>query len=216
MLQFNPCAFTTSNNLTCQCDSGNRAATAGCEKVSCSPTDYDKTQTLARELCSPLYANSSLDATPVSAAISTATAAAVAAVNGKDVTNPNDYPPCATACQLQNVPQSECRSLSNVSCVCSSRPLNTTLGGCEQRTCSRADLQTVRYLAYKLCAPVGGINNASEVANQTIATQTAGSVPEGPTGVMPFTGGAAALCSGVEGMSWVLLGVVFGAMGLSL
>lgn len=65
------------------------------------------------------------------------------------------------------------------------------MGRCEAQTCSQADLETTQYLAYALCAGVGGIGNASEVANQTVASQTAGVVPSPPSGgVVPFTGGA--------------------------
>ena len=209
--QSNPCGFTTSNNLTCQCDSGNRAATAACEKVSCSPTDYDTTQTLAQELCGPLYTNGTLDPSPIAPAITSATAAAAAAVEGKDVTDTNDYPACATACQLQNLPASGCGSLANTSCACNSPPLTITTRQCQIRTCSPEDLQTTFYLVYRLCAGVGGIGNASEVANQTIATQTVGSVPLPPTGVpggvVPFTGGVGG--KGLEMGGWLVLMVAF-------
>ena len=73
---------------------------------------------------------------------------------------------------------------------------------------------TTRYLAYRLCAGVGGIGNASEAANQTIATQTAGSVPLPPTGipggVVPFTGGVGG--KGFETRGWIML---MGAFALS-
>ncbi|KAL8885706.1 MAG: hypothetical protein Q9205_007703 [Flavoplaca limonia] len=203
----NPCGFTTSNNLTCQCDFGNRAATAACEKVTCSPTDYDNTQTLAQELCGPLYTNGTLNPTSVTSAIASATAAASAAVEGKDVTDPNDYPDCATACQEQNLPASGCGSLANTSCACNSPAIVTTTGQCEQQTCSPEDLRATMFLAYRLCAGVGGPGNTSEVANQTIATQTAGSVPLPPTGVpggvVPFTGGVVG--KGVELGGWIVL-----------
>ncbi|KAI4086825.1 MAG: hypothetical protein LQ344_007262 [Seirophora lacunosa] len=208
----NPCAFTTTTNLTCQCAAANRAATAGCEKVSCSPAEYSTTQTLAEELCGPLYTNGSLSASPVTVAIASATAAADAAVAGKDPANPNDYPPCGTACQQQTLPGSGCGSLANTACVCGEGPLNDALGACEIDTCSREDLQTISYLAYRLCRAQGGVGNASVVANQTVATQTAGSVPMGPTmGTTPFTGGVAGM--GAEMGGWVVLAMVAGAVG---
>ncbi|KAL8952141.1 MAG: hypothetical protein Q9222_001918 [Ikaeria aurantiellina] len=192
--QNNPCGFTSANNLTCQCDAPNRAATAGCEAVSCSSAEYSTTQTLAQQLCGPLYANGTLPSSPVSAAITAATSAAFAAVAGKDSTNTNDYPDCVTACQSQYIPSSECRSLANRTCVCNNGPLSTALGVCERTTCSTEDRLTLRYLSYQYCSGVGGLNNASEVANATVATQTQGSVvmPNlNATGtVMPFTGGA--------------------------
>ncbi|KAL9019969.1 MAG: hypothetical protein Q9185_002759 [Variospora sp. 1 TL-2023] len=204
----NPCAFTTTNNLTCQCDAGNRAATASCEKVSCFADEYATTQTLAQQLCSPLYDNGTLSGPSVSAAIATATAAADAAVAGKDPTNPNDYPPCGTSCQLQNLPTSGCGSLANTSCLCTGSA-NGAIGGCELRTCPEEDLQTITYLAYRLCR-FEGIGNSSAVANQTVATQTAGSVAMPPTGsaVMPFTGGVGG--KGVELGGWVVLGLALG------
>ncbi|KAL8965575.1 MAG: hypothetical protein Q9183_003777, partial [Haloplaca sp. 2 TL-2023] len=170
----------------------NRAATAACERVACSSAEYDTTQTLAQELCSPLYENGTLDASPVSAAIASATAAAAAAVAGKDATDTNDYPPCGTACQQQFIPQSGCGSLANKTCICNNPVTVTSVGRCESQTCNPQDRATILYLSYQLCAGVGGIGNASEAANQTVATQTAGSEvlpPTGvPGGVEPFTG----------------------------
>ena len=67
------------------------------------------------------------------------------------------------------------------------------------------------YLSYQLCAGVGGIGNASEAANQTVATQTGGSVvlpPTGvPGGVEPFTGGVNG--KGLEVGGWIVLMGVF-------
>ncbi|KAL8981586.1 MAG: hypothetical protein Q9177_005523 [Variospora cf. flavescens] len=207
----NPCAFTTSNNLTCQCDASNRAATASCEKVSCSTDEYATTQTLAQQLCSPLYDNGTLSGPSVSATIGTATAAADAAVAGKDPTNPDDYPPCGTSCQLQNLPTSGCGSLANPSCLCT-RSANTAIGDCELRTCPDEDLQTIAYLVYRLCR-FEGLGNASAVANQTVATQTAGSVAMPPTesAVMPFTGGVVG-GKAVELGGWVVLGLALGTI----
>ncbi|KAL8708433.1 MAG: hypothetical protein Q9220_006723 [cf. Caloplaca sp. 1 TL-2023] len=216
----NPCGFTSTNNLTCQCDGPNRAATAACEAVSCSPTEYGTTQTLAQQLCGPLYANGTLSASPVSAAVTAATSAALSAVAGKDPTSTNDYPTCATACQRQYVPSSGCGSLANRTCVCNDGPLNKALGGCETSTCSPEDRLRITYLAYQLCRSVGGLNNASEIANATVATQTQGSVvmpaPNGTGSVVPFTGEARGKL--LQGVGWALLwtGFVLGATYVAL
>lgn len=92
--------------------------------------------------------------------------------------------------------------------------MNAAFGECEQSTCNAQDLQTIRYLSWQLCRPAGGLRNASVISNQTIATQTVGSVPMEPTGnatggVVPFTGGAVSVGVGVETVFWVLLSVVF-------
>ncbi|KAL8749809.1 MAG: hypothetical protein Q9184_006658 [Pyrenodesmia sp. 2 TL-2023] len=171
---FNACAFTTSQNLTCLCDAGNRAATAGCNRVSCSPADYNTTQTLTQQICDPIYSNNTLSQASVTAAIAASTAAADAALAGKDITNPNDYPACGRDCQLQLLPDSGCGRLANSSFVCNNRPLGLALARCQLSTCSERDLQTVFFLAYRLCSPVGGAGNVSGIANQTIATLTGG------------------------------------------
>ncbi|KAL8930801.1 MAG: hypothetical protein Q9208_000342 [Pyrenodesmia sp. 3 TL-2023] len=201
---FNACAFTTTQNLTCLCDAGNRAATAGCDRVSCSLTDYSTTQTLTQQICSPLYSSNgtTLSQASITAAIAASTAAADAALAGKDVTDPNDYPACGRDCQLRLLPDSGCGSLANNSCVCNNRPLGLALASCQLGACSERDLQTVFFLAYRLCSPVGGAGDVSAIANQTIPT----------TGAMvPFIGGVGG--EGIELGGWVFLTMVVGAVG---
>ena len=193
------------------CSPTYRAATAACEEVSCSPADFDKTQTLASQLCASLYSNGTLNPTSVSAAISTSTAAAAATVASKDVTNPASYPPCGQACIAQSLPPSGCGSLANRTCICQGPYFNVNTGTCETNTCSKADLATISYLAYHLCNPVGGIGNTTSAINQTIATQTASAGgPMAPTeSPQPFTGGAASLQS-----AWAMFsGVLVATMG---
>ncbi|KAG7006043.1 hypothetical protein G7Y79_00016g040280 [Physcia stellaris] len=212
---FNPCGSNPGSNLTCTCAPDNRALTAACETVSCSPADYTKTQTLAEQLCSPpFYSSGTISAASVSAAISAATASASAAVAGKDATNPNNYPACATACQKQTIPQSGCGSLSNVSCVCGNAALNDALGACETKTCSTEDRRTTRYLAFALCKSAGGLGNASAVTNQTLATQTGTPsllVPSATGSVVPFTGGAGSSW-GVGAGGWVVVAAALGSL----
>ncbi|CAL8583560.1 hypothetical protein XPA_009181 [Xanthoria parietina] len=200
------CASTPSN-ATCLCDGPNRAAAAGCEKVTCSPSDYTTTQTLAQQLCGPFYANNTLNPTAVTAAIASATSAAAAAVAGKDPANNSDYPACAQACVTQYLPASGCGSLSNASCVCNSPAIVVDTGRCELATCSRADLAITTSLALALCARAGGVGNTSAMVNETIAGQGNGSVPVAPTTtgapVVPFTGGASGM--GVQMGGWMVL-----------
>lgn len=207
-LSSNPCPSTASDNLTCICDVPNRAANAACKKISCSQSEIDTTDTLAQELCGPLYANNTINPTAVSSAIASATAAAAAAVAGKNASDTNDYPACASSCQQKYLPASGCGSIANASCACSSPIITGVVGRCQAQTCSPADLKTTQYLAYALCAPVGGIGNASVVANQTVASQTAGAVPSPSSGgVVPFTGGAGG--RGLETEGWIsLMGLV--------
>lgn len=208
--KFNPCGSDPGSNLTCTCAPDNRALTAACGKVSCSPADYTKTQTLAEQLCGPpFYTSGTISAASVSAAISAATASA-----SENVTNPNDYPACATACQKQVIPQSGCGSLSNVSCVCGNAALNEALGTCETKTCSTEDRRTIRYLAFALCKSAGGLGNASAVTNQTLATQTGTPsllVPSATGSLVPFTGGAGS--SWVVGAGgWVVVAAALGSL----
>lgn len=71
------------------------------------------------------------------------------------------------------------------------------------------DLQGALYLGYRFCALVGENTNASVVGNQSAATATTtGSVPMGPTSVVPFTGAAEPFLLGFAGGNWVLWGVV--------
>ena len=82
--------------------------------------------------------------------------------------------------------------------------LNTQLSDCATSSCSAADLVVRRYLTFELCAPVGGLRNASALVNQTVATQTAGAVVMGPTGsVAPFTGEAG--FKGCEVRGWLFV-----------
>lgn len=199
-----------ATDLECMCSPTYRAATAACERVSCSPADYDKTQTLASQLCGSLYSNGTVNPTSVSAAISSSTAVAAAAVASKDPTNPASYPPCAQACISQYLPPSGCGSLANRACVCQGPYFNLYIGTCEMNSCSKADLATISYLAYELCNPIGGIGNTSTLVNQTIASQTASAgSPMAPTeSPQPFTGGAASMQAAWALFSGVLVAMV--------
>ncbi|KAG6989783.1 hypothetical protein G7Y79_00064g094060 [Physcia stellaris] len=204
VLQTGVCA--PANTLSCQCSAEFLAQSIACEKVSCSPQDYDKTQTLTQELCGPLYANGTVSNSTVSAAVASSTAAAAAAVAGKDPTKSGDYPPCADKCQRQFITSSNCGNIANASCICSNVGLVNQIASCEAATCSDEDQANARYLGYKLCTPVGGLGNASEVVNQTVATQTPGrGIGSEPTST-PFTGTAVGRWGG--SLSWAIFAAV--------
>ena len=195
-----------ANTLICQCSADFLAEAVACEKVSCSTQDYNKTQTLTQQLCGPLYANGTVSASSVSAAVASSTAAAAAAVAGKDPTKSGDYPPCADKCQQQFISNSSCGSIANASCICNNLGLVDKIASCEAATCSDEDQANARYLGYKLCTPVGGVGNASEVVNQTIATQTPGAgIGSQPTST-PFTGTAVGRWG--ESLSWAIIAAV--------
>ena len=78
---------------------------------------------------------------------------------------------------------------------------------CELSSCSAADLQTTRYLAYVLCGSVGGIGNASQVNAAINATQTA------PSPAI-FTGGAGRISGGAFAGTVVLGLMVVACVGL--
>ncbi|KAL8768296.1 MAG: hypothetical protein Q9209_005435 [Squamulea sp. 1 TL-2023] len=84
-----------ANNIDCACSAYYRSRTAACEEVTCSDVDYQTTQTLAQQLCGPLYSNNSAMSTSIASAIASATAVAASAVAGKDPLILSSYPACA-------------------------------------------------------------------------------------------------------------------------
>ncbi|CAF9924747.1 MAG: hypothetical protein HETSPECPRED_005677 [Heterodermia speciosa] len=185
------------SNVTCVCGPEYRSETAACESLTCSPTDYEKTQILAAQLCNPTYNNAT--ASSVSAAIASATANATAYAGGKDPTDISFYPSCAQKCIEQYLPGSTCGSLSNRACICQGGVGRGELQQCEAPTCSPTDLQNLQYLVYELCTPVGGLGNST---NTTLSTQ----VPPVPTQTS-FTGdGVSAFAKGVGGIALAVVG----------
>lgn len=55
------------------------------------------TESLAQQLCGPLYSSNNALSTSVASAIASATAAAAAAVAGRDPLNLSSYPTCAVS-----------------------------------------------------------------------------------------------------------------------
>ena len=80
--------------LQAACSPGFRSTDAGCEAITCTAEDYLKTQLLGTQLCGSLYESNRTLSSSVSYAIASATAAAEAAVLGKDVTSVSALPPC--------------------------------------------------------------------------------------------------------------------------
>ncbi|KAL8993698.1 MAG: hypothetical protein Q9169_006145 [Polycauliona sp. 2 TL-2023] len=200
-------AFRFTNGT---CGPADRAQTAACEKISCSATDYEAAETLNEQACSPLYTNNTIDPTPISSAIASATAAAIATVAGQDLSVPDSEPACAVACVNRFFPgDSGCGTFANSSCVCNSPVVLNEVGDCQETECGPEDLITTVYFAFAKCAPVGGVANVNAIAaaNQTGgANQTAGTVaspPPPPPGVVPFTGGAGSMV--IEKGLWFLL-----------
>ena len=189
------------------CQPDYRAQTAACEKVSCSAADYNKTQALALQLCGPVAAVSSVNPTSVSSAIVASTSTAAAAVASKDPTNLLDYPLCAQNCNNELLPQTDCGSLANRTCICN-QEYASRVGACEDANCNMEDRETTRYLGDQLCN-VPGVGNgsfASPTGTNNSATQTGPSVPPAT-----FTGGAAngqGFASSLTLVSAVLLALV--------
>ena len=95
-----------------------------------------------------------------------------------------------------------------MSCVCHNTALADALGSCEDVGCNAQDRRDVGYLAFKYCAPAGGVGNATQAVNQTVATQTPGA-GIGSTGTsVPFTGNAAGTWSGSLAWGAVAGGIV--------
>ncbi|KAG7005766.1 hypothetical protein G7Y79_00018g045730 [Physcia stellaris] len=171
------------NNINTLCSPSFRSGNAGCQAATCNSSDYQNTQILAQQLCGSLYNNNATLGSSVSSAIASATAAAKAATDGKDPGDLSNFPPCAQQCIKQNN-YNGCGSNTNLECVCQGLQFNQAINPCERNGCSAADLQTVVYLAEKLCQPVGGV--LTNPVNYTGGTGngTSGSAP------VPFTGGA--------------------------
>ena len=168
-------------NLTCTCSPGYRAAAAACEKITCTPKEYEISQAGGDHLCaliaeSPQAKNGSVtvgNPASVSAAIASATSVAAAAVAGKNVTNLYDYPLCAQDCIKPINPDSGCESLNNRTCRCHG-DVSETIGRCELSNCNKADTTTLYYLVYQYCnAPgVGGLGDTGVIISSVTATQT--------------------------------------------
>ncbi|KAL9058120.1 MAG: hypothetical protein Q9206_002077 [Seirophora lacunosa] len=87
---------TDPNDLECQCGPDNRGNTSSCQALTCSDAEYQRAETLARDLCQPVYeANPSLELS-ASSAIASATAAAMSALATRNPTVLTDYPLLAT------------------------------------------------------------------------------------------------------------------------
>lgn len=87
-----------TNNLDVVCGPAVRAATAGCEAITCSASEFQGIALRAQQLCGSLYNSNATLSSSVSAAIASATAEAIAATEGKDPTDLSVYPPCAVCC----------------------------------------------------------------------------------------------------------------------
>ncbi|KAL9596296.1 MAG: hypothetical protein Q9219_005891 [cf. Caloplaca sp. 3 TL-2023] len=194
------------NDVRNACDADFRAATAGCEAVTCTPAEIQRTQLLAQQLCGSFYNSNPALGSSVTSAIASATAAAIAATDGKDPTDVNNLPACAQNCVKPNNFQG-CGSLANLQCVCQGIQFNDATGPCELSTCSPTDLQTILYFAEKLCEPVGGV-----LTNPVNYTGGAGNVTGNGTTTSPqptpFTGEAGHLRGGM--LAFVATGMVVG------
>ncbi|KAL8832893.1 MAG: hypothetical protein Q9170_004695 [Blastenia crenularia] len=196
------------SDLRVACSPEFRSADAGCEAATCNSSEYQNTQLLAQQLCGSLYNSNATLSSSVSAAIASATAAAKAATEGKDPTDLSVFPACGQTC----IPQDNyhgCGSSSNLLCICQGIQFNNAINPCERSLCSPADLQTIVFLAEKLCEPVGGVlTNPINYTGSASNTTTNGSSP--PT--VPFTGEATnPRGNGLIGM--IVVGV---AVGLGL
>ncbi|MCJ1280254.1 hypothetical protein MMC21_008081 [Puttea exsequens] len=187
--------------VECACSAYYRSETAACEEVTCSAEEYETTQALAQQLCVPLYSSNSTLSTSVAAAIASATSVAAAAATGKDVLNLSSYPACAQNCTIIHK-NGGCDS-QNLTCICNP-PASIILGNCEVAQCSPSDLEIVTDLSFRLCAPVGGIN---EGVNLTGSLTQAGNASLQTTPVpSAFTGGTA--CVVASAGAWVFVATV--------
>lgn len=193
-------------NLRNLCGPRFRSAEAGCQAATCNIQDYQNTQILAQQLCDPLYSGDLALGSSVTAAIASATAEAKAATEGKDPTDLSVYPPCGKLC----IPQENlygCGSLSNRLCVCQGIQFNSRINPCELNNCSPAELQTIIYLAEKLCEPVGGIlTNPINYTGPPTGNFTNGS----SSPPAPFTGEAVGLQTRLVGYLVAVLAVGVG------
>ncbi|KAL8665793.1 MAG: hypothetical protein Q9202_001915 [Teloschistes flavicans] len=152
-----PCAF---RNLTCECSPPFRSSAAACQSITCSPSNYGKTQLLTNLVCAPLYIDGTISPTAVSAAIAAATSAAASALATADPANPLTYPSCARNCIKQAL-QADCGDFNNTKCICQSPVFFANITPCEVSTCTPADLQTTLYLSEANCnkTGIGGIGD---------------------------------------------------------
>ncbi|KAL8648686.1 MAG: hypothetical protein Q9226_005898, partial [Calogaya cf. arnoldii] len=81
------------------------------------------------------------------------------AVNSNgDPTDLNNYPACAQQCIPETFgPPSNCGSLSNRTCLCTTAGAARVLADCELVTCTPTEIEQLTPLAAALCAPVGDI-----------------------------------------------------------
>ncbi|KAL9593414.1 MAG: hypothetical protein Q9179_005892, partial [Wetmoreana sp. 5 TL-2023] len=186
------------------------AAVTACEVLNCSPTDYTNKQQFTSRICSSLYTNGTLNSSSVSAAVASATAAAVQATSTADPANYLTYPPCARNCVTQAL-QLDCGTFNNTQCVCQNPIFGANVTVCERSTCSATDLQTAASLAEANCnrpgvggvgdtqaqlaalnATLGGPGQTQEQLTALNATLTGpGNLSVTYPAVVPFTDGAA-------------------------
>ncbi|KAL8935510.1 MAG: hypothetical protein Q9216_005388 [Gyalolechia sp. 2 TL-2023] len=195
-------SYASDQTLACGADF--RAATAGCEAATCTPLEYQNTQLLAQELCGSLYVRNTTLGSSVEAAIASATAEAKAATENKDPTDVSIYPPCGQQCIPQNN-FNGCGSLNNLLCVCQGVQFNDAINPCELNSCSPSELQTIVYLAQKLCEPVGGI-----LTNPINYTGPVNNFTNGSSPPVPFVAEATSLHGSFVGSAVLLFAVGLG------
>ncbi|KAI4249817.1 MAG: hypothetical protein L6R42_008900 [Xanthoria sp. 1 TBL-2021] len=95
-----------------------------------------------------------------------------------DPTDLNNYPPCAQRCIPETFgPPSNCGSLSNRTCLCTTAGAARILTGCELATCTAAELDQINPLAVALCAPVGGIAPVASGIQSSILASSQFQIP---------------------------------------
>ncbi|KAI4174165.1 MAG: hypothetical protein LQ343_002500 [Gyalolechia ehrenbergii] len=197
-----------ASDILLACGPDFRAATAGCEAATCRPLEYQNTQLLAQQLCGSYYNSNATLSSAVTAAIASATAEAEAATDGKDPTDVSVYPPCGQQCIPQNN-FNGCGSNTNLLCICQGIEFNNAINRCERDNCPPQDLQTIIYLAEKLCEPVGGI-----LTNPINYTGPTNNFTNGSSPPVPFTGAAAGLQGSFAGYAMGFLAVGLGFLML--
>ncbi|KAL8789936.1 MAG: hypothetical protein Q9195_006597 [Heterodermia aff. obscurata] len=118
--------------------------------------------------------------------------------------------------QQKCIPQNNyngCGSNTNLECICQGIQFNQAINTCELSTCSPADLQTISFLAEKLCEPVGGILTFPVNYTGPTPSNTTNTTLSSPSPV-PFTGEAGKVRKGWVGYSVAVVAIGLGVLML--
>ncbi|EJD37672.1 hypothetical protein AURDEDRAFT_116750 [Auricularia subglabra TFB-10046 SS5] len=127
---------------------------------------------------------------------------ALAAFTAAQIPDPSTLPPCVLNCTTTSAGSTDCGSIANVTCLCSSTSFQQAAGAC-LTGCTAEEQKTALTYQTQVCAAFGGGGNsttpgsASNSAPNTASNTGAGGSPSSAGDSPAPTGAAVALTANV-------------------